>query len=155
MSLLKLLKDELAERLPDQPYSDVIQEGNGELGLRFAARCPEVGDLTLWIDKYDDEVTVQIEHFGHQHFSDYGDDSLEARQARIVTNTVDFASALFADQVLLESRNEGRVTVWKGRWEDGPTAAMGVIAPRFSFFRKRKQEAVKRFVWSGPLVEQE
>ncbi|MEM7228411.1 MAG: hypothetical protein AAF432_06305 [Planctomycetota bacterium] len=109
--------------------------------VTFSARCPDVGDLTIYDDG--DEATVVIEHVTHHHVNPY-DATLSDMQAAtwITERVIEFIRDLFADRIVLWAVDRGQggggwscvdkpVTAW-----DGPAGS-------------------NAFVWSGPITTTE
>lgn len=134
-----MLRDVLVPALeaafPDQPMrlSDPPQPI-----ATFPGACPEVGCVQVFDDG--DEATVVIENVTHHHVDCYDQALSEsARFRRMATDVVEFLRELFADRVLLWSRDQGR---GGGGWQ---RTFEGEIP-------KNVPEDADTFVWSRRLA---
>jgi hypothetical protein len=96
----------------------------------FPAAQPAVGKVLVYDDG--DEATVLIEKVTHGHFNPHDEKLSEAQRDELVTeDVVDFLKALFADRVLLHSREDGRVGGWtRLDLKDGAVE----LSPSFRYF---------------------
>lgn len=127
---------ELKSRFPAESYR-VSEEGN--YIAVFAAKCPDVGNVTIWDDG--DEATVLIENITHGHFNPYNDSLSEIERAEEITDDVcDFLEALFQDKVLLWT--SGRAGGWERLdLKESDEQNTDVIADL--------KKGAQYFVWSG------
>jgi hypothetical protein len=129
---------ELKRRFPPGSY----REGtDGKTVAVFPAKCPDVGDVTIWDDG--DEATVLIEKITHGHFNPYDSSLSEADRDKEITETVcDFLDALFRNDVLL--------------WTSGRCGGCSRLDLRKPEERENDvisglKKGATYFLWSGPF----
>jgi hypothetical protein len=73
----------------------------------FPAACAEVGEVQVYDDG--DEATIVIEWVTHYHTNPYDPEMVANERTRWVNDeVVEFLRALFADRILLWSRQQGK-----------------------------------------------
>ncbi len=75
--------------------------------IAFPAVCLEVGEVQIYDDG--DEATVWIERITHYHVNPYDENMTDNERYRWITDhLIESLTALFADQMLLWSVDEGK-----------------------------------------------
>jgi hypothetical protein len=113
-------------RLSDEPACVAV----------FPAKCPEVGDLSI----YDDgkEATVVVGSQTHFHVNCYGMDVTEDECIEsIVEEIIEFLRELFEDRILMWSVDQGR--------------GCGGIEPYDGNMSEYVYETADTFLWSGRI----
>lgn len=133
------LTSELEEKFVAQCSAIGIECHRDSAGIiRFSAPCSDVGDLLVYF--YDGEITVDISHITHCHFTPYEAGSTYPE------NTADDCAEAAAEYV--QSVLNGKRVLWRYENGSGGSYLLGEEDEADSH-SPVEGESVERFLWSG------